>query len=101
MAFDSSRYAGVSTRDRLWHVSKVASWNERPILNKRTAARPFFSEPRFLSLISFLISSAQSVQNLGLAVVSILAGIIVDSGGYMILEIFFLAWLWGEFPYKL
>nr|XP_050864060.1 major facilitator superfamily domain-containing protein 1-like isoform X1 [Vespula vulgaris] len=37
---------------------------------------------------------AQSVQNLGLAVVSILAGLIVDRGGYMMLEIFFLGWLW-------
>lgn len=37
---------------------------------------------------------AQAVQNLGLAVVSILAGIIVDRGGYFMLEIFFLGWLW-------
>lgn len=37
---------------------------------------------------------AQSVQNLGLAVVSMLAGIIVDRSGYMMLEIFFLGWLW-------
>ncbi|XP_017889471.1 major facilitator superfamily domain-containing protein 1-like isoform X2 [Ceratina calcarata] len=37
---------------------------------------------------------AQAVQNLGLAVVSILAGIIVDKGGYFMLEMFFLGWLW-------
>lgn len=37
---------------------------------------------------------AQAVQNLGLAVVSILAGIIVDRGGYFMLEMFFLGWLW-------
>ncbi|XP_043262920.1 major facilitator superfamily domain-containing protein 1-like [Colletes gigas] len=37
---------------------------------------------------------AQSVQNLGLAVVTILTGIIVDQGGYFMLEIFFLGWLW-------
>ncbi|XP_015610355.1 major facilitator superfamily domain-containing protein 1 [Cephus cinctus] len=37
---------------------------------------------------------AQSIQNLGLAVVSILAGMIVDAGGYFMLEIFFLGWLW-------
>ncbi|KOC71151.1 Major facilitator superfamily domain-containing protein 1 [Habropoda laboriosa] len=37
---------------------------------------------------------AQAVQNLGLAIVSILAGIIVDRGGYFMLEIFFLGWLW-------
>ncbi|KAG5320707.1 MFSD1 protein, partial [Pseudoatta argentina] len=37
---------------------------------------------------------AQSVQNLGLAVVSIVAGIIVDKGGYLMLEMFFLGWLW-------
>lgn len=39
---------------------------------------------------------AQAVQNLGLAVVSIVAGIIVDKGGYLMLEMFFLGWLWGE-----
>lgn len=37
---------------------------------------------------------AQAVQNLGLAVVSILAGMIVDHGGYFMLEMFFLGWLW-------
>lgn len=35
----------------------------------------------------------QSIQNLGLAVVSIIAGSIVDDRGYLILEIFFLACL--------
>ncbi|OAD46998.1 Major facilitator superfamily domain-containing protein 1, partial [Eufriesea mexicana] len=37
---------------------------------------------------------AQSVQNLGMAIVSILAGMIVDQLGYLILEMFFLGWLW-------
>ncbi|XP_058794311.1 major facilitator superfamily domain-containing protein 1-like [Phymastichus coffea] len=37
---------------------------------------------------------AQSLQNLGLAVMSILCGIIVDNHGYFMLELFFLAWLW-------
>lgn len=41
--------------------------------------------------------SCQSVQNLGLAVVSMFAGIIVDRGGYFTLEIFFICWLGGEF----
>nr|CAD7194851.1 unnamed protein product [Timema douglasi] len=36
---------------------------------------------------------AQSLQNLGLAVVSLAAGKIVDSGGYLLLEVFFLAWM--------
>jgi len=40
---------------------------------------------------------AQSVQNLGLAAVSIVAGIIVDKGGYLMLELFFLGWLWSEY----
>ncbi|XP_047130283.1 major facilitator superfamily domain-containing protein 1 isoform X1 [Hydra vulgaris] len=35
----------------------------------------------------------QSIQNLGLAVVSIIAGQIVDTSGYLILEVFFLALL--------
>lgn len=35
----------------------------------------------------------QSAQNLGLAALSIVAGLIVDNNGYLILEIFFLAWL--------
>lgn len=37
---------------------------------------------------------AQAVQNLGLAIVAILAGLIVDHGGYFMLEMFFLGWLW-------
>ncbi|XP_053692957.1 major facilitator superfamily domain-containing protein 1-like isoform X2 [Sabethes cyaneus] len=35
----------------------------------------------------------QSVQNLGLAVISMLSGVIVDKGGYFMLEIFFIGWL--------
>ncbi|XP_060587464.1 major facilitator superfamily domain-containing protein 1-like [Ruditapes philippinarum] len=35
----------------------------------------------------------QAIQNLGLATISIAAGSIVDSNGYLILEVFFLAWL--------
>lgn len=38
----------------------------------------------------------QSVQNLGLAVVSMFAGVIVDKGGYLMLELFFIGWLSGE-----
>ncbi|XP_076658606.1 lysosomal dipeptide transporter MFSD1 [Halictus rubicundus] len=37
---------------------------------------------------------AQAAQNLGLAIVSILAGLIVDKSGYFMLEMFFLVWLW-------
>ena len=35
----------------------------------------------------------QSIQNLGLAVVSMLAGMILDARGYILLEVFFLALL--------
>lgn len=35
----------------------------------------------------------QAVQNLGLAVISLLAGYIVDKVGYLWLEIFFIGWL--------
>lgn len=38
----------------------------------------------------------QSVQNLGLALISMIAGMIVDNGGYFMLEIFFIAWLCGK-----
>lgn len=38
----------------------------------------------------------QSVQNLGLAVVSMFAGVIVDKGGFLMLELFFIGWLSGE-----
>ncbi len=41
--------------------------------------------------------SCQSVQNLGLAVVSMFAGIIVDRGGFLMLELFFIGWLCGEY----
>lgn len=36
---------------------------------------------------------AQSVQNLGLAVITLIAGNVVDSGGYLLLEVFFLGCL--------
>lgn len=39
----------------------------------------------------------QSVQNLGLAVVSMFSGIIVDRGGFLMLELFFIGWLGGKF----
>ena len=35
----------------------------------------------------------QAVQNLGLAIVTIVSGLIVDKAGYLILEVFFLACL--------
>ncbi|KAK8784744.1 hypothetical protein V5799_008891, partial [Amblyomma americanum] len=35
----------------------------------------------------------QSVQNLGLAVIAMVSGMIVDSSGYFILEVFLMAWL--------
>jgi hypothetical protein len=38
----------------------------------------------------------QAVQNMGLAVTSIITGIIVDKGGYLLLEMFFLGCLCGE-----
>lgn len=41
----------------------------------------------------------QSVQNLGLAVVSMFAGVIVDRGGYLMLELFFIGWLSGELKF--
>ena len=37
--------------------------------------------------------SMQSIQNLGLAVISQVAGTIVDKKGYLVLEVFFCAWL--------
>ncbi len=39
----------------------------------------------------------QSIQNLGLAVLFISAGKIVDVKGYLMLELFFLAFLCGEY----
>ena len=37
----------------------------------------------------------QSIKNLGLAIVSMLAGMILDARGYILLEVFFLALLCG------
>ena len=39
----------------------------------------------------------QSIQNLGLAVISILAGMILDTQGYLLLEVFFIACVSREF----
>lgn len=38
----------------------------------------------------------QAVQNLGLAVFSIVTGLIADTTGYLVLEVFFLGLLCGE-----
>ena len=47
-----------------------------------------------LDWICFICSCRmQSVQNLGLAVVTLVSGKIVDSNGYLILEVFYLMWL--------
>lgn len=58
-------------------------------------------ERRGILLFLFLFSpySCQSVQNLGLAVVTILAGIIVDKseGSYLWAEVFFTCWLFGRY----
>lgn len=43
--------------------------------------------------IIFSFFRMQAVQNLGMAVVTMLAGRIVDGQGYLVLEVFFLAWL--------
>lgn len=42
----------------------------------------------------------QSVQNLGLAVVSMFAGVIIDRGGYLMLELFFIGWLSSKFDFS-
>lgn len=42
----------------------------------------------------------QAVQNLGLAVITSAAGYIVDSVGYLLLEVFFLAWLCRKYLIK-
>lgn len=43
----------------------------------------------------------QSVQNLGLACISLLTGIIVDEAGYFVLEVFFLGSLCSKFNYEI
>ena len=64
-----------------------------------------YGRPILLGRLSFKASCAvkvcgpfcsmQAIQNLGLAVIAIVAGAIVDSSGYLILEVFFLACLCG------
>ena len=50
-------------------------------------------------MMSYYVTSShysmQSIQNLGLAIVSLLAGVILDASGYILLEVFFLALLCG------
>ena len=47
------------------------------------------------------IYSMQSLQNLGLAVVTIIIGNIVDSSGYLMLELFMCACLCGKLTFDL
>lgn len=53
----------------------------------------------FAIMITLLVNSCQSVQNLGLAIFSIVAGDIAENYGYTWLEIFFLLSLIGENSY--
>ena len=48
-------------------------------------------------LVSNYSFSMQSIQNLGLAVISQVAGTIVDLKGYLVLEVFFCAWLCSKY----
>ena len=43
-----------------------------------------------------MFSSCQAVQNLGLALITMTTGIIVDHYGFLMLEIFFIVWLAGK-----
>ena len=54
-----------------------------------------FSIARYIQMDLHLICSfsMQSIQNLGLAVISQVAGKIVEGKGYLVLEVFFCAWL--------
>lgn len=45
----------------------------------------------------FLNDSMQSIQNLGLAIISIIAGMILDTRGYLFLEVFFIACVSREY----
>ena len=70
---------GIPTGYRLWHVSKFLFY--------------FFT----VNKAYFLFLRMQAVQNLGMAVVTMLAGRIVDDQGYLVLEVFFLGWLCRTF----
>lgn len=45
----------------------------------------------------YLSVSMQSIQNLGLALISMVAGTILDTRGYLILEVFFCTCVCSEF----
>jgi MFS family permease len=53
-------------------------------------ARPVFNLYKILYSILGLM---QAIQNAGLAITTMLAGLIVDSHGYIWLELFFVFWL--------
>ncbi|XP_060690190.1 major facilitator superfamily domain-containing protein 1 isoform X4 [Hemiscyllium ocellatum] len=55
----------------------------------------FIEKFKFSLKQASLINSMQSIQNLGLAVIAIAAGSILDSKGYLFLEVFFCACLCG------
>lgn len=50
-----------------------------------------------ISHFIFMMYRAQSVENLGLAVVALLSGIIVDSDGFYMVELFFCLLLSGKY----
>lgn len=50
----------------------------------------------FVCCFDFYCCSCQAVQNLGLALITMVTGLIVDHYGFLMLEIFFIVWLAGE-----
>ena len=65
--------------------------------NEAKQTMSFFFTAKCIQIDVRLICSfsMQSIQNLGLAVISQVAGTIVDQKGYLVLEVFFCAWLCG------
>lgn len=75
MAIGCFNHTRVSIGHRLRNVSFIVDFNKNSFLLIGKTLR------------------CQAVQNLGLAVISMVSGMIVDNGGYFMLEIFFIGWL--------
>ncbi|KAF4526046.1 hypothetical protein B566_EDAN000840 [Ephemera danica] len=76
-------------RNAVWVILSVATTLGCHALLAFTFLNPYVA----MIGMGISYSIAQALQNLGLAVVTLVAGVIVDKGGYLLLEVFFLGWL--------
>ena len=83
------------------HGSFSSTWISARNGIRNVRFQSFRNHHHLESILIVFSHRMQAVQNLGMAVVTMLAGRIVDGQGYLVLEVFFLGWLCCKFIFSL